>query len=391
MTDASHFPFEPIISVGLCDGTPFGLKPVGNYAIEASEEQISYMPESDNSYMLVTGMEIGCDFHWQQKLDLRFGGVLNLRRDGDKSQLINILKVESYLKCVVGSEMNPEAPAELVKAHAVISRSWALRQLSRRVGNTSIPHDTDNSDAIITWSESDAHKDYNVCADDHCQRYQGLDAVTAASEAAVVSTRGIVLMDAVSGLIADARFSKCCGGQTELFSTCWGDIDYPYLKSVKDEFCTPERLNRYDKKTLLKDYDRLTDDYFSWKRIVSRQIVKDNLRRYYNRDIGDVIDLNPLGRGPSGRIHTLEVVGSSGRIVIGKELAIRRLLSDTHLYSSAFDVSAHEDGFLLAGKGWGHGVGLCQIGAAVMACEGYTWQEILSHYYPGTNLSKLYE
>lgn len=390
MNMTSPFPFEPTIRVGLCENSSFGLCPQGDYQIEPSDNQVVYLPLNEDSAMTVKEIAIGRGFHWEQRLDLKFRGVIRLTRDGDNSLLLNLVKAEEYLRSVVGSEMNPDAPEELVKAHAIISRSWLMRQL-RKVNKNTDSGKCRTPNTIIDWTEADAHTGFDVCPDDHCQRYQGIDAITEASAKAVDSTRGIVLIDAESGEIADARFSKCCGGRTELFSSCWGNENPAYLQSVADPFCHPSRLNSHDKSHLLNDYDSLTDDYYQWERIVPRSLVRLNLKNQHGIDIGDIQSLIPIEKGPSDRIIRLLIKGSQGEIAIGKELTIRRLLSDSHLYSSAFEINESAEGFILHGRGWGHGVGLCQIGAAVMASEGYKCEEILNYYYPSTKLCKLYE
>lgn len=388
MTPASLFQFEPTVRIGLCENEPFGLVPHGKYSVDAAENQVFYLPLHADSFMKVKGLEIGRGFHWSQRRDLRFPGVIRLERDNDRSRLLNIVKAEEYLKMVVGSEMNPLAPPELIKAHAIISRSWLMRQLMR--GGKSQRQAADTN-PFIRYTESDAHIGYDVCNDDHCQRYQGLDAVTETSSAAVEATRGIVLTDVSSGSITDARFSKCCGGKSEIYSTCWGDMDFESLQSVDDPYCAPDRLHRHDVSRLLKDYDALTDDYYRWRRVVPAALIAANIRNMFGVDVGGVISMKALRRGPSGRISLLKISGTDSEIEIGKELTIRRVFSDSHLYSSAFDIEKTDDGFTLTGHGWGHGVGLCQIGAAVMAAEGYSHEQILSHYYRNTQLSKLYD
>lgn len=379
---------EPIVRVGLSEDGGFGLHPHGKYAIDASENVVTYMPTEQDAYMEITGIRIGRNFHWDSKRTMRYGGIIQLMRNAGHTMLLNMLKAEQYLRSVVGSEMNPDAPTEFVKAHAVIARSWLMRMLTSK--RRMMPAKSDNP--LMSWTTSSAHTAYDVCPDDHCQRYQGLDAITASSKAAVEATRGLILVDEHDE-IADTRYSKCCGGNTELFSTCWENEDYPYLTSVEDPYCHPDRLTDALAKHsfLLKDYDAATDKYYEWEAVVSEELIRENLRERFNTDIGKITHLTPLRCGPSGRIYQLEVSGTSGSIIIGKELSIRRLLSDTHLLSSAFTIKQRPGLFILKGRGWGHGVGLCQIGAAVMAVEGKTCQEILEYYYPNTRLSKIYE
>lgn len=359
---------EPLISVGIITGE--------DYTVTRGE-----------GYTEVGGVVIGRGFHWERKAAFRYEGELLETRHG----LVNRLPVERYIASVISSEMNPAAPKEFLRAHAIISRSWAMRKLTVREHPGEGKQSSESE--IITWQESDAHVGFDVCSDDHCQRYQGMECIDARVMEAIESTRGTVLYDDAAREVADARFSKCCGGTTELFSTCWADREMPYLKAVKDPYCDPARLPDGVRKrvhaSILKEYDDGTD-YFDWHAEAPRCLVRANLKERFGRDIGEVTALVPLDRGASGRIRRLRVEGSSGAVVIGKELAIRRLLSPSHLFSSAFSVKETPDGFILSGRGWGHGVGLCQIGAAVMASEGKTAEEILSFYFPGTSLKKIY-
>lgn len=380
----NRFPFEPTVRVGLCEDAPFRLDPHGVYDVDASEEALTYTPRSPQCAMGVHGLKIGRGFHWQQARDMRFAGTIQLRRDENRSLLLNFIKAEEYLASVVGSEMNPLANAEYIKAHAIISRSWLLRMLS----GMKKTEQKQNTSPFIIWTQADAHHGYDVCPDDHCQRYQGLDAVTPASRAAVQATRGLALTDA-DGNIVDARFSKCCGGKTEIFSTCWDDEDYPYLVSKTDPYCA--QIGSTDLSSYLKDYDRMTVNPYEWEESVSAELIQTNFKRDFGIDTGKIKALIPIKRGPSGRIRELKIVGENGEYVVGKELTIRRLLSETHLYSSAFDVVGLCEGkFRLKGRGWGHGVGLCQIGAAVMAAHGATAREILEFYYPNTTITEIY-
>lgn len=308
-------------------------------------------------------MPIGIDFHWQQKITRRFAGRLSFIVEGDKIRAVNTIGVEDYLLSVISSEMLSEAPLEFLKAHAIISRSWLMRNLR-------------------------SHEGFDVCADDHCQRYQGLDrAAGPIVRDAIDQTWGQLLT--YGGEICDARYSKCCGGRTELFSTCWEDKDYPYLPSVEDEYCaeaTPEILRK-----VLQDYDLATDDFLSWTVRYSRAALSDLVKRRTGIDFGEIKALEAVERGPSGRIKYLRISGSKKTEVIGKELAIRRALSESHLKSSAFDVEWDGDECILRGRGWGHGVGLCQIGAAVMASKGIDCAGILAHYYPGAIINGSHE
>lgn len=382
---------EPLVRVALSEDSPFGLYPHGRYNVNASENMITYQPLEEDSHMEVRGIRIGRGFHWDSLCAFTYPGVIQVVKDDGHTLLLNILKAEKYLESVTGSEMHPQAPAEFAKAHTIIARSWLLRQMSKSKAGESRGGEVVPG-RVITWTEATAHKGYDVCSDDHCQRYQGLGSVSETSRRAVEQTRGMVLTDG-QGDIVDARYSKCCGGATELFSTCWADIDYPYLKRVEDPYCHPARLKAALEKhpTLLKDYDSRTADYYEWRVEVPASLIEKNLSELYDVNIGEVRELEPVNTGTSGRISELLIKGTEGEVVVGKELTIRRLLSDTHLYSSAFTIQRQGSAFILNGRGWGHGVGLCQIGAAVMAVAGLTCEEILAHYYPGTRLTKLYD
>ena len=301
-------------------------------------------------------MPIGIDFHWERKITRKFAGRLSFIVEGDHIRAVNSIGVEDYLLSVISSEMHADAPLEFLKAHAIISRSWLMNNLH-------------------------SHEGFDVCADDHCQRYQGLDgAVGSAVRDAVDQTWGQLLK--YGGEICDARYSKCCGGRTELFSTCWEDRDLPYLPSVPDEYCagaTAEVLGK-----VLNDYDLDTRDYYRWEVRYTRPELSSLAARRTGVDFGEIQALEPVETGPSGRIKRLRITGTGRTEVIGKELAIRHALSASHLKSSAFTVEWRGDECILHGRGWGHGVGLCQIGAAVMASRGFTCGQILSHYYPGT-------
>lgn len=321
---------------------------------------------------ILYGVTIGIDFHWEQQRDLKFAGQLKFIVDGDRVTAVNRIGVEDYLLSVISSEMKSTSSPELLKAHAVISRSWVLARIEeRRRSCPGIPH-------IL----------YDVCADDHCQRYQGV-AMAVGNDArnAIDSTWGQVLT--YGGRLCDARYSKCCGGRTERFSACWEDEDYPYLQSVADndggrDFCDCE--DEAILSQVLNDYDLKTRDFYRWRVRYGSAALSELIRRRTGRDLGKVLSLDAVERGDSGRIIRLKVSGTEGEMVIGKELAIRRALSESHLKSSAFDVVRDGDDFILEGRGWGHGVGLCQIGAAVMASRGYGYREILKHYYTGAEI-----
>jgi SpoIID/LytB domain protein len=307
---------------------------------------------------------IGIDFHWEQKRTLKFAGGLKFIVEGDRLRAVNLVGMEDYLLSVISSEMKSSASPELLKAHAVISRSWLLARM------------TDHA----------AHDNFDVCADDHCQRYQGLTmAVGDKVRTAIDETWGQVLR--YDGQLCDTRYSKCCGGRTELFSTCWEDIDYPYLQSVEDPWCDCE--NDAVLAQVLNDYDQQTRDFHDWTVRYTPEELSALVRERTGTDFGEILDLEPLERGPSGRIKYLRIRGSLHSETLGKELRIRRALSPSHLKSSAFSVERDPAGaFVLRGRGWGHGVGLCQIGAAVMADRGFDYGQILQHYYPGASLEK---
>ena len=321
---------------------------------------------------ILRNVPIGKDFHWQRVQHQKFAGSLKFIAEGNCITAINKVGLEDYLLSVISSEMKSTASLEFLKAHAVISRSWAMARMRDRrnpaQAESAVPHSS-----------------YDVCADDHCQRYQGLTlAVGDTVREAIDQTWGQVLQ--YDGKICDARFSKCCGGRTEIFSTCWEDRDYPYLQSVEDPYC-----NCKDKAILskvLNDYDLETSDFYEWEQRYTRWELSDLFRKRTGMDVGIVKNLKPEQRGPSGRIKLLRVTGSKGSRLVGKELAIRRALSTSHLKSSNFEVSVEEDTFILRGRGWGHGVGLCQIGAAVMAEKGFDYKQILEFYYRGAEIKQ---
>ena len=328
------------------------------------------------------GVTIGKEFHWQQQETQTFQGKLILRIIDGELHAINRIAIEDYLTSVIASEMSGTSSIELLKAHAVISRSWLLAQLN---SHPSAPH-REEQKGVIRWYDREAHTHFDVCADDHCQRYQGVHRkITAQVHEAIRATRGIVL--SYEGEVCDARFSKYCGGITELYESCWDDTPHPYLSVVHDPFC-----NTDDPKILsevLNHYDQGTD-FYRWTVEYTQEELSELVRRRGGFDYGDIVDLTPIERGPSGRIVRLQIVGTKATRIIGKELEIRRTLSETHLYSSAFEVEKRGASFILHGSGWGHGVGLCQIGAAVMGAQGYKFDEILHHYYPNAELTEWY-
>ena len=335
------------------------------------------------------GVTIGVDFHWQRSRDLSYSGTLEFIVEGDKITAVNKVDVEEYLLSVISSEMKASAGVEFLKAHAVISRSWVLSQIrSKKHKDKEAVGMTDTPDSYIHWFDHEDHTAFDVCADDHCQRYQGINmAVGDNVRQALSETCGEVL--AYDGDICDARFSKCCGGVTEVFSTCWEDKDYPYLQSVKDPFCDTSDAEILSQ--VLNDYDLETRDFYRWEQRYSQEELSELVCRRSGIDFGMILDLVPLERGASGRIKRLLVKGTKRTMEIGKELIIRRWLSESHLKSSAFDIRREGTDFVLDGRGWGHGVGLCQIGAAVMGSKGYNYKDILAWYYPGAEIEKCYD
>ncbi len=345
--------------------------------------------QCDDGSWEVEGVVIGKDFHWEQKQTFRYGGQMLQTTSG---QLINRIGLEEYLKSVISSEMSAEAPLQLLCAHAVISRSWALAQLRSMRGRVcrgvEVAEEPMMADEIRTWQDRDDHEWFDLCSDDHCQRYQGITRQSNPEvERAVELTRGQVLVDS-DGLIADCRFSKCCGGRSELFEVCWQPRHHSYLESVECPHCNTNdtRILR----TVLNDFDYdSTPDFFSWEVAYIDAELTDLIRRKSGFDFGKILAFRPLAVGPSGRIYRLEIVGEKRTMVVGKELIIRRWLSESHLRSSAFEAERVGEGWRLRGRGWGHGVGLCQIGAAVMAAKGADFREILSLYYPNSTLRPL--
>ena len=372
--------------------------------------ELVFRPKRSDATFSIKDVTIGVGFHWERQETQRFLGTLRLVVEADKLCAINELPVEQYLESVISSEMNATSSKEFLKAHAVISRSWLLAQMHKRRKSG---ERRDNffsfikkDDELIRWYDREDHTIFDVCADDHCQRYQGVTRATNPHVAeAVKATRGQVLVS-LSGdadtqadswvNICDARFSKCCGGRTEEYEYCWENISKPYLQSVPCEWCDThdERIIRQ----VLNDYDQETTDFYRWQETVTGRQVAAWLQDKLNVDLGRITDLVPLERGKSGRIWKLKVVGEKGSYTIGKELEIRRALSDSHLKSSCFEVvkteQAGADGnevcFVLNGRGWGHGVGLCQIGAAVMGDEGKDYEEILKYYYKNADIRKIY-
>ena len=386
--------------------------------------QLIFQPSTADASFSLHDVTIGVDFHWERKETQTFLGTLKLVVEVDKICAINELPIEKYLESVISSEMRATSGLELLKAHAVISRSWLLAQMERRRKDTGEGNDffsfIKRDDALIRWYDREDHTLFDVCADDHCQRYQGITKATSAQVGeAVRQTRGQILM--YEGEICDARFSKCCGGVTEEYLYCWENTQKPYLKSVYDHdagealpdltreeearkwiLSKPEAFCNTDDTSVLRqvlnDYDQETNDFYRWEVSYRQEELSQLIARKLKMDFGEIINLIPVERGKSGRVSQLLIEGSKLHFTIGKELEIRRALSESHLYSSAFVVDrldVNEEGipgkFVLRGAGWGHGVGLCQIGAAMMGHQGYGYDEILRHYYQGAVIEKIYK
>ena len=441
---------EPQIAVGILSGKEiefsFPIKFISSDGTESSGMQkaiywdgkihwqgkeyneLSFTPQQGASaFFELKDVTIGINFHWERKEVQKFKGELKIIVEGEQLTAINVISIEEYLISVISSEMSATASLELLKAHAVISRSWLVNKLRVENGEWRVTLQPDSAahsqlsilnSQLIKWYDHEAHKNFDVCADDHCQRYQGITrASTPQAIEAVSATRGEVLM--YKGAICDARFSKCCGGAFEEFQNCWENVKHPYLirqRDSKTEKQLPDLTieteadkwirtspvafcNTQDKKILsqvLNNYDQETADFYRWKVSYSQQELSELIHQRSGIDFGQIIDLIPVERGTSGRLVRLKIVGTLRTLIIGKELEIRRTLSTSHLYSSAFVVDKEygdelPSRFILTGAGWGHGVGLCQIGAAVMGEQGYKYEEILSHYYPGSTLEKQYK
>ena len=442
----------------LCNGQEITGKHVIDYdnpeefPLQSVREDMTllFTPKNEETdFFELKDVVIGINFHWERKEIQRFKGALKIIVENEKLTAINVISVEDYLTSVISSEMSATASLELLKAHAVISRSWVLKPIiagsappdlpegEEKARNSTSVHSSDllsksppsgdlggfpsgrSGGAGLLWFERDAHTNFDVCADDHCQRYQGITrASTEIVKQAIVETYGQVLI--YDNKICDARFSKCCGGVFEEFQNCWDDVYHPYLRKTRDyksdtflpdltveneaqnwirtspdAFC-----NTRDKQILsqvLNNYDQETTDFYRWKVEYSQEELSALILKRSGVDYGEIIDLIPIERGTSGRLVQLKIVGTKQTRIIGKELEIRRTLSESHLYSSAFVVdrefsegSEIPSKFILTGSGWGHGVGLCQIGAAVMGEEGHSYEKILLHYYIGAKIEKWY-
>lgn len=436
---------EPIVSVGIVSAskllfslnapyTIYGSQRCGEQVVELSEgrilwenalyDELLFEPTDAQSSFTLEDVTIGVNFHWERKEAQTFLGKLRFIVQDNNICAINELPVETYLTSVISSEMRATSSLELLKAHAVISRSWLLAQMEqRKAENNNVekqPSFFKTNEEIVRWYDREDHKRFDVCADDHCQRYQGITkAANKHVVEAIQQTAGEILTS--HGEICDARYSKCCGGAVEEFQYCWENIKKPYLQALPDTLpdttplpdltdeavarqwilSSPDAFcNTTDQKVLsqvLNDFDQETTDFYRWTQTYSQAEVKQLLEEKLEVRFGDIIDLIPLSRGKSGRIYRLKIVGKERTLIIGKELEIRRALSKSHLYSSAFIVEKADikDGvpqkFIIKGAGWGHGVGLCQIGAAMMGKQGYRYEEILLHYYKGAEITKAYQ
>ena len=435
---------EPIVSVGIVSAsklcfslnapyTVCGSQRFGKQVVELSEgrilwesalyDELLFEPTDAQSSFTLEDVTIGVNFHWERKEAQTFLGKLRFIVQDNNICAINELPVETYLTSVISSEMSATSSLELLKSHAVISRSWLLAQMEqRKAENNNVekqPSFFKTDEGIVRWYDREDHKRFDVCADDHCQRYQGITkAANKHVVEAIQQTAGEILTS--HGEICDARYSKCCGGAVEEFQYCWENIKKPYLQALPDTLpdttplpdltdeavacqwilSSPDAFcNTTDQKVLsqvLNDFDQETTDFYRWNQTYSQAEVKQLLEEKLEVQFGDIIDLVPLSRGKSGRIYRLKIVGKERTLIIGKELEIRRALSKSHLYSSAFIVEKADikdsvpQKFIIKGAGWGHGVGLCQIGAAMMGKQGYRYEEILLHYYKGAEITKAY-
>ncbi len=445
---------EPNVSVAIMSNNEIAFELYGNFECSCNRQRCSgkyvakyenetisisngsdvYVIENNTSFnavdieadtFLLRGVLIGKNFHWQQKENQRFQGALKFLIEDGVLTAVNVLPVENYLTSVISSEMNATSSHELLKAHAIISRSWLLAQTDKSkniiASNQEYESEIKTDEEIIKWYDKEDHTLYDVCADDHCQRYQGITKLVAHNaQEAVTATRGVVLK--YDDKICDARFSKSCGGVSESFENVWEPIEHPYLQKIIDYKYDPEEYdldlrkeeaadkwirnnppaycNTTDERILsqvLVDYDRNTTDFYRWKVEYTQDEISTLIKKRSGIDFGKIIDIIPIERGHSGRLIKLKIVGSNKTLTIGKELEIRKLLSESHLYSSGFVVDKEIDAdgvptkFILIGAGWGHGVGLCQIGAAVMGENGFTFDVILLHYFKNADIKRIYD
>jgi stage II sporulation protein D len=443
------YPSEPVIRVGIMTAHiiefelkgSFSLKneavAPGNYMVIINNTvnfPLTYQSLTADSTFILKNVTIGIGFHWEKQEDQEFEGGLTLQVEDDKIRAINSVPLESYLKSVISSEMSAMNDLNLLNAHAIVSRSWLLAQIQNRSKNRTTtdcrasagaPSRNDvNMNEIMKWYDREDHDNFDVCADDHCQRYQGITKVISENaQKAIEATRGQVLM--YENEICDARFSKCCGGISEDFENVWQPVKVPYLVAVRDIKPKPDSPDsnrglkpvRFEDETfitslpeafcytsdpdvlsqVLIDFDRATTNFYRWTVQYSQQELSELITRKSGIDFGEIIDLISMERGNSGRIIRLKIIGTKRELIVGKELEIRKWLSESHLYSSAFVVEKlFSEGveipsqFILRGAGWGHGVGMCQIGAAVMSRKGYTPNQILEHYFSGATIKSIY-
>lgn len=443
----AYIMLEPFIKVGILSAPQIEISLLDTYTVDGQQvrgpqtltitedrriawqgevyDTIEFHPYNPSGIFEIKDVVIGVNFHWERKENQRFSGSARFIVEGDRLTIINILPVEDYLLSVISSEMSATASLELLKAHAVISRSWLLAQIqkNKEIADSGVSYSacTETADERIKWYDREDHINFDVCADDHCQRYQGVTRQSTPKVAeAIAATRGQVLM--YGGELCDARFSKCCGGVFEKFENCWEPKNMHYLGARLDAvdennfpdltgndaadkwiYSRPDAFcNTSDAEILsqvLNNYDQETTDFYRWKVDYSRVELSEIACRRSGIDFGQIVDLVPLERGTSGRIVRLKIVGTKRTMVIGKELEIRKTLSNSHLYSSAFTVERHDvdpqtnlpASFTLHGAGWGHGVGLCQIGAAVMGAKGYSYTQILNHYFIDATIDTLYK
>lgn len=438
---------EPLIHVGIISAKTIDIVLLKPYTVDGHEfngpqtvsldntghivwngaqyDTLEFVPvDSETGIFEIKDVVIGVDFHWQRKENQRFNGSAKFIVEGDKLTIVNVLPVENYLLSVISSEMSAHASLELLKAHAVISRSWLLAQIdkNKKIADSGQKYNawTETDDERIKWYDREDHINFDVCADDHCQRYQGVTRQSTPKVAqAIAATRGCVLT--YDGELCDARFSKCCGGVFEEFETCWEPKHLHYLGARRDDKAENDYPDLRDEKTatewimnrptafcntadneilsqVLNNYDQETSDFYRWRVDYTADEISEIARRRSGIDFGTIVDMIPVERGTSGRLVRLKIVGTKCTKIIGKELEIRKALSNSHLYSSAFVVERHDinpetgipASFTLYGAGWGHGVGLCQIGAAVMGAKGYDYMQILNHYFIDAKVEKLY-
>lgn len=444
---------EPLISIGILTDTKITFELYGEYVLNTSSKKlngqftaelvngniicksadheltsqdgITFEPaDLETDTFLIRDVTIGVKFHWERKEKQRFSGSLKLKKDNNQIAVINIIPIEKYLTSVISSEMSAKSSLQLLKAHAIVSRSWLLAQIekSKQLKKTKVKYSSlnESEEERIKWYDREDHELFDVCADDHCQRYQGVTKIfTQIARDAVKQTYGIVLVSKDN--ICDTRYSKSCGGISESFENVWEPVKYDYLTSITDykfpaenfnaDFSNennaikwikgnpPSFCNTTDKKILtqiLLDFDQETTDFYRWKVVYTQPELSDLVITKSGIDFGSIIDLIPIARGKSSRLTKLKIVGTKKTLTVGKELEIRKYLSKSHLYSSAIVIekSNIQDGipqkFEIYGAGWGHGVGLCQIGAAVMAEKGHEFDEILLHYFKNAELKKIY-